>query len=76
MTKWWALPHPSKEAQPSETALHRFPKGGQQDNLAQVQYHTDMVLLYAEPAWGLCCSNAVMPFGAFIRKSYAWAYLV
>ena len=69
MTKWWALAHLSKEAQPSGTALYRFPKDVQQDTLAQVHYHAGMVLLRAEPAWGLSCGNAVMPFGAFVRTN-------
>lgn len=38
-------------------ALHRFPKGFQQDTLAPVHYHTGLVLLQAEPAWG--CAVAV-----------------
>jgi len=69
MTTWWALPRPSKEAQPSEAALHMFPKGVQQDTVAQVHYHAGMVLLHAEPAWGFCCGNEVMPFGAFVRTN-------
>lgn len=36
--------HVSKEAQPSEPALHRFPAG----------VHADIIQLHAEPAWDLC----------------------
>lgn len=69
MTKWWALPHLSKEAQPPETAVPRFPKGVQQDTLAQVHYHAGTVPLQAEQAWGLCCGHAVIPSGTFIRAN-------
>lgn len=46
-----------------------FLKVVQQDTLAPAHYHTGLVLLRAQPAWGLCCGNAVMHFGVFIRTN-------
>lgn len=47
---------------------YMFPNDVQQDTLVQMHYQAGMVLPHTEPAWGLCCGNAAMPFGAFIRK--------